>query len=72
MKAVNKEAYDKLSEDELLALSTKEKMKKLIKRDGLKETIETAIQALDNIVDFNFFPYPDTEKNSKDLRPLGL
>jgi ribonucleoside-diphosphate reductase alpha chain len=27
---------------------------------------------LDNIVEFNFYPFPDAEKNSKDLRPLGL
>ncbi|MEY3197950.1 MAG: hypothetical protein RL023_797 [Candidatus Parcubacteria bacterium] len=27
---------------------------------------------MDNIVEFNFYPYPDAEKNSKDLRPLGL
>ena len=72
MRTVDEKAYKKLSEKELQNMSTEEKMQKLIKRDDFKETIETAIQALDNIVDFNFFPYPDTEKNSKDLRPLGL
>jgi len=72
MRTIDKKAYGKLNEEELEKMSIEEKMKKLIKRDDFKETIETAIQALDNIVDFNFFPYPDTEKNSKDLRPLGL
>lgn len=72
MRTVDKMRYEKLSDEERNAMSVEEKMEKLIKRDELKETVEIAIQALDNIVDFNFFPYPDTEKNSKDLRPLGL
>jgi len=54
------------------SLSIEAKMKDFVDWDGLKETVEIAIQALDNIVDFNFYPYPDTEKNSLDLRPLGL
>lgn len=51
---------------------TVEEKFELINRDDLKDTVQTAIQWLDNVVEFNFFPYPDTEKNCKDLRPLGL
>ncbi len=43
-----------------------------IKRDQFEETIRIGIQALDNIVSFNFYPSADAEKNSLDLRPLGL
>lgn len=52
-------------------LSVKEKLA-FVKRDQLEQTIRIAIQALDNIVEFNFYPYPDAGKNSHDLRPLGL
>lgn len=45
---------------------------KLIDRDDLEETVKIAIQALDNVIDINYFPTPESEKNSRDLRPLGL
>lgn len=43
-----------------------------INRDDLAHTVQLGIRALDNIVEFNFYPYPHAEKNSHDLRPLGL
>lgn len=52
-------------------LSVEEKLQ-YIKWDDLKESIHCAIQSLDNVVEFNFYPYADAEKNSLDLRPLGL
>lgn len=52
-------------------LSFEEKVK-LLDWDELEETVKIAIQALDNVIDINFFPTPEAEKNSFDLRPLGL
>jgi ribonucleoside-diphosphate reductase alpha chain len=43
---------------------------KLIDREELTDTVKIAIQALDNVIDINFFPTPESEKNSFDLRPL--
>ncbi len=63
--------HDKLRKINVAELSIEEKYD-YINRNDLKETVQTAIQWLDNVVDFNFFPFPDTEKNCKDLRPLGL
>lgn len=63
--------HDKRRKVVLESLSLEEKYE-LINWDDLKDTVQTAIQWLDNVVEFNFFPYPDTEKNCKDLRPLGL
>lgn len=60
-----------LHKNDIATLSVEEKAT-YIKWDQLKDTVQTAIQALDNIVEFNFYPYPDAEKNSHDLRPLGL
>jgi ribonucleoside-diphosphate reductase alpha chain len=62
---------EKIRKTDMGALTIEEKME-LINRDDLKDTVQTAIQGLDNVIEFNFFPYPDTEKNCKDLRPLGL
>ncbi|MDP2670810.1 MAG: ribonucleoside-diphosphate reductase subunit alpha [bacterium] len=61
----------KLKKTDKSLLSLEEKLT-YIKWGELKETVQTAIQALDNVVEFNFYPYPDAEKNCKDLRPLGL
>jgi ribonucleoside-diphosphate reductase alpha chain len=38
----------------------------------MKSVIHTAVRALDNVLDVNFYPSPEAEKNSLDLRPLGL
>ncbi|WP_457641507.1 ribonucleotide reductase N-terminal alpha domain-containing protein [Persephonella sp.] len=40
--------------------------------DKLKETIETMVIALDNILDKNFYPSEESKKNTMDLRPLGI
>ncbi len=55
----------------LTEMTFEEKLK-LVDRDELMETTQTAIQALDNVIDINFFPTPESEKNSLDLRPLWL
>lgn len=52
-------------------LSFEDKMK-LVDRDELADTTRIAIQALDNVIDINFFPTEESRKNSLDLRPLGL
>lgn len=52
-------------------LSFEEKMN-LIDWDELTETVSIAIQALDNVIDINYFPTEEAKKNSFDLRPLGL
>lgn len=44
----------------------------LINRDELEDTINVAIQALDNVLEVNFYPSEESQKNSLDLRPLGL
>ncbi len=38
----------------------------------LKDTIETMVLALDNILDKNFYPSEESRKNTMDLRPLGI
>jgi ribonucleotide reductase alpha subunit len=43
----------------------------LVDKDELTKVIKIAIQALD-IVDVNFYPSPEAEINSKDMRPIGL
>ncbi len=40
--------------------------------EKLKDTIETAVLALDNIMDRNFYPSPESKKNTMDLRPMGV
>ncbi len=40
--------------------------------DKLKDTIETMVLALDNILDKNFYPSEESKKNTMDLRPLGI
>lgn len=61
----------KLKKANLETISLEEKIA-LINRDEMKETIGIAIQALDNVVEVNFYPSVEAEKNSLDLRPLGL
>ena len=56
---------------EVRAMSFEEKLN-LISREELKETVHIAIRALDNVLDVNFYPSPEAEKNSLDLRPLWL
>jgi ribonucleoside-diphosphate reductase alpha chain len=45
---------------------------KLVDRNELADTTRIAIQALDNVIDINYFPTEESKKNSFDLRPLGL
>lgn len=61
----------KLRSMEVESLSYADKLA-LIDREDMKETIHTAIHALDNIIDVNYYPSPESEKNSLDLRPVGL
>lgn len=55
----------------IVGLSYEDKLKR-VDRDDLRETVKIAIQALDNVIDINFFPTPESAKNAHDLRPLGL
>lgn len=54
-------------------------MARHVKADGsdidwtkLADTIRTMVQALDNILDKNFYPSEESRKNTMDLRPLGI
>jgi len=38
----------------------------------LRDTIATAVEALDNIMDRNYYPSEESKKNTMDLRPMGL
>ncbi|WP_297887564.1 ribonucleoside-diphosphate reductase subunit alpha [Sulfurihydrogenibium sp.] len=40
--------------------------------DKLKDTLETMVVALDNILDKNFYPSEESRKNTMDLRPIGI
>ncbi len=40
--------------------------------DKFKDTIETMVLALDNILDKNFYPSKESKKNTMDLRPIGI
>jgi len=40
--------------------------------DAIKETVRTAVQMLDNIIDTNFYPIIEAEKTNKKHRPIGL
>jgi len=40
--------------------------------DKIKDTLETMVAALDNILDKNFYPSEEAKKNTMDLRPLGI
>lgn len=44
----------------------------LINWDEITDTISTAVRALDNVLDINFYPSAASKANSMDLRPLGL
>ena len=37
-----------------------------------EETLKTVVEALDNILDRNFYPSEESRKNTMDLRPLGI
>ena len=64
--------YDKNKAKTLTKDSSLQQKLDIFDRDEFKDTIATAIEALDNEVDFNFYPHPHWEKNNKDLRPLWL
>jgi ribonucleoside-diphosphate reductase alpha chain len=40
--------------------------------DKLKDTLETMVVALDNILDKNFYPSEESRRNTMDLRPIGI
>lgn len=65
--------YDKkaLKSLDLEAMSVEEKIA-LVDWDDMKKTIEIAVRALDNAMDLNFYPSPESLKNTMDLRPMGL
>ncbi len=39
---------------------------------AMEEAVTTAIRALDNVIELNFYPVPDAEVNNRRYRPLGL
>ena len=41
-------------------------------RDLLEHVTESAVRALDNVIDLNFFPVPYAEVNNRAYRPIGL
>lgn len=43
-----------------------------INHEKIKQTIFTAIRMLDNVVDLNYYPIPETEKSNKQHRAIGL
>lgn len=64
--------YDKVALKAISREMPLEEKMKLIDWDGLKETVEVVTQALDNEIEFNFFPHPHGEKNCRDLRSIGV
>ena len=40
--------------------------------DMIRDSLETMVMGLDNILDKNFYPSEDARKNTMDLRPLGI
>lgn len=40
--------------------------------DMIRDSLETMVLGLDNILDKNFYPSEDARKNTMDLRPLGI
>ncbi|MBN2414153.1 ribonucleoside-diphosphate reductase subunit alpha [candidate division KSB1 bacterium] len=40
--------------------------------DKLRDTLETMVGALDNIMDRNFYPSEESKRNTMDLRPMGI
>jgi ribonucleoside-diphosphate reductase alpha chain len=43
-----------------------------IDHDKLRETIRTAVRALDNVIDINFYPTKAAETSNRRHRPIGL
>lgn len=60
---------DKLQD--MISASFEQKLEN-IKRDDMKETIQIATRALDNVIELNYYVSEPSRKNSFDLRPLGL
>ena len=69
--SINLSKFIKKVPDNIAELSLEQKLE-LIDRDDLKKTVQIAIEALDNVIDLNFYPSPEARKNSQDLRPIGL
>lgn len=40
--------------------------------DALAETVELAVEQLDNVIDFNFYTIPQTRSSNMKWRPIGL
>lgn len=40
--------------------------------DKLRVTVQTAVRALDNVIDINFYPTEEAKKSNKRHRPVGL
>ncbi|HEX6971886.1 MAG TPA: ribonucleoside-diphosphate reductase subunit alpha [Limnochordia bacterium] len=40
--------------------------------DLLEQTVKTAVRALDNVIDINFYPTPEAERSNRRHRPIGL
>ncbi len=59
----------KTHHQDISKLSFEQKLE-LINWEELKKTVQIAIQALDNVIDINFYPSPESKKNSQDLRPI--
>jgi ribonucleoside-diphosphate reductase alpha chain len=66
-----KSEFKSVKYSDLKAMTIDRKLE-LVDKDELTKVIKIAIQALDNIVDVNFYPSPEAEINSKDMRPIGL
>jgi ribonucleoside-diphosphate reductase alpha chain len=43
-----------------------------IDSDKLQRTIKTAVRMLDNVIDLNYYPTPETERSNLRHRPVGL
>jgi len=43
-----------------------------LQEDMLAQTIKTAIQMLDNVIDINFYPVPEAKNSNLRHRPIGL
>ena len=40
--------------------------------EQLKQTVNTAVRMLDNVIDINYYPVPQAENSNKKHRPVGL
>ncbi len=66
-----KSDFKSIKYSDLRVMSIDDKISQIDSQE-IQKVVKIAIQALDNIVDINFYPTPEAKKNSIDLRPLGL